>query len=50
MTCPLTYPLVQWGTQSHVVLVENICALGWFYLQSDFLGKKQKSTLAQDLG
>ena len=44
LTCAPTYPMVQWEIQSHIVLVENICTLAWFYLQND------KFTLAQDLG
>ena len=56
MTCALTYPLVQWETQSHVVLVENNYALDWFYLWkwllciSSLEKKENKSTLVQDLG
>ena len=46
LTCAPTYPLVQWGTQSHIVLVKDSCVSNWFYLWKKifFFKKREKKS------
>ena len=50
MTCALTYPLLQWGTQSDVVLIENDYVLINFIYENIFKKEEEKSTLTQGSG
>ena len=43
MTCAPTYPLVQWGTENHVVLLRTNCVLSRFYLKIKIKNKERKN-------